>query len=145
MMIELLTDQQDVLKFVYLDDKIESMLNMSKSTWIQWLQESINDERIRTWINKEGDQVNGYVVAINNIMPPLSNSIVLEYIWVENKIVNGMYARSSILIAQNLIEEVKKWVRELRADGIIGKTTLPEAIYELFGFKETARFIEWQV
>ena len=146
-MIELLTEQSVVLTFAHLDDEVEEKLNMSKSAWIQWLMSSMDNDKIRVWINTENEVINGYVAAINNISPPIADTVLIYYIWVENKnkYVDGYYSQESLIMVDELLKNVKDWSLQIGASSVVGTTTVPSVVFEMFGFKEVSRFVEWRV
>ena len=107
---------------------------------------SMPNDNIRVWIDREEGIINGYVAAINNISPPISDSVLIYYIWVENKnkFVDGSYSNQSLETAKELINQVKLWSLDIGANCVVGNTTVPKRIYEMFGFKEVQRFVEWR-
>jgi len=64
------------------DDRIEKKFFCSKGEWIQWLVSIIEkQEMIGVWAVREEEKgsIEGYVVALNSIAPPISNSVMLLY------------------------------------------------------------------
>jgi len=111
------------------DNGIEKKFFCSKGEWIQWLISIIEkQEIIGVWAvrEEEGKPIKGYVVGINSIAPPISNSVMLLYSSI-------CYANSED--ANRLaVEAIVNWGRTLGAREVALFTDHPD-LSSKYGFK----------
>lgn len=104
-MIKRLQTPEDISILFHVQDDVEQQLSCSRSEWIQWLVENVANLKIGVWAKLEDNQAKGYVVAVNNILLPISNNVGILYIW---------YSWSPLQrkATQNLVKAVENWGRE---------------------------------
>ncbi len=137
MMIKKLQTPDDVSILFNIIDDVEWQFPCDRSAWIQWLVEQIVNPKIGVWAAIEDDIVSGYLVMLDSIAPPISDSVVVLYLW----------SPQSHKITRLLIEEAKKWTQEIGAKR--GLITVPESHNEKyiksFGGKKIASVFEWRI
>lgn len=89
---------EDIAKIMHLDDNVTDFFPCEKGEWVQWLIQNVDNPRIFIIGNIEDNQIIGYFVALNNLMPPVFDYISVIYLW-----------SLSHKITHTLIEAGKKW------------------------------------
>lgn len=134
-MIKQLKTPDDISILFKLPDDIEKQLPCNRSEWIQWLVENVSNPRIGIWANIEQDQANGYIVAINNVMPPVSNAIGLLYIWYSWNPLKRKATRKLVGITED-------WGREAGAKRIITAMAPDQMIHaKINGFETIGQLV----
>lgn len=134
MEIKRLTNAMDLMPIFKLDDNIEKDFPCNKSEWVQWLISIVQNERVNISVAFDGKIVLAYYILIDNINPPLQDSVMIVYLWSDNKI--------GIEVTKQLSKSAETWAKERGAKRITAKTTLPNKYLEMFGYKTVAKFVE---
>lgn len=136
-MIKKLQTPDDISMLFTVVDDVERQFPCDRSSWIQWLVEQISNPKIGVWAAIEDNIAAGYLVMLDSMAPPISDSVVVLYLW----------SPSSHKITRSLIEEAKKWAQTIGAKR--GLITVPESHNEeymkTFGGKKIANVFEWRV
>jgi len=132
MIVEKTESVKDIAEILRIsDDRLEKQLPCTKGEWVQWLMTMIGKKNaIGVWIAREEENkpILGYVVAVNSIAPPISNSVLILYstiCLVGSDEVNGI-----------AIEKIKSWASELGAKKLSLFTDHPQ-ISRRYGFVES--------
>lgn len=126
------TKPEEVIPIIYVKDSIEEDIEISRDEWIQFLVEKVSDEKWGIWISRNdmGD-INAYVVAVDNMHPPLTKSIMIVYVWSIN--------HKALIEIQ---EAGEAWGKLLGATKITAKTNEDDQVLKAFGYKVTSKFVE---
>lgn len=128
-MIKRLTTAEDISMLFDLKDDSEIQFPCGRHAWMQWLTEQAANPKVGIWATVEQNQAIGYIVAIDNVMPPISDSVSLLYIWYSWKPIKRKDT-------QNLIRTIEDWGREIGAKQVITVLTESQSIHaKISGFK----------
>jgi len=111
------------------DDHLEKQIPCDKGEWVQWLVQNIENDRIGIWTIKDDNEgrVKAYVVAVDAMNPPISDSVVILY--------SSVYSSIGEEGNQEVMEKIKEWSRERGAKKITIQTWYPR-IMSTYGFVE---------
>ena len=135
-MLKKLQTPNDISILFDLDDDAGTQFPCDRSTWIQWLTEQAANPKIGIWAAIKNENVIGYLVMMDSVIPPLFDAAVVLYLW----------SPGSHKITRSLIEEAKNWTRIINAKR--GLITVPEnhdkKYMESFGGRKIANVFEWR-
>lgn len=120
-----------VALLVTAEDNVAEALSCDRDAWIQWLVE--NAAQPGLWVLAavdEARQVRGYIVALDNVHPPLGDAVQV------------LYACSAGDMATNraALEMLTAWARECGAKRVRFVTKDP-AVHQVYGFRETGHVV----
>lgn len=122
-----LAEPFEVAKLIAIkNDNIEKSFSGSRGEIIQYfvsVLESGNDN-IKIWVSMDGDKINAYAIAINNVIPPIADEIFIAH----------AYSVAGAEVTKALLENIIKWAKKIGALKITMMTEYPEH-FESYGFK----------
>lgn len=117
---------EDIVKILQVDDKIEDYFPCDKGEWVQWLIQRVDDPSLLILGNIIDDILCGYIIAANEVHPPLSNCIYVLFAHTAGKKINKE--------ALNLLID---WAKEKKAKSIDFTTNHKNAVgLTVYGFKK---------
>ena len=88
---------EDIAKIMYLDDdKLTEAFPCELGEWVQFLIQNVDNPNIFMLGEKEGDELIGYLIAINAIAPPVNNSVSILYSKTAGKEINKAFLAALI-------------------------------------------------
>jgi len=133
-MITKVQSPEDVKDLYFLNDDMEDHFNCTRDEWIQYITEKASSDEYGIWIskNKQGE-VDSYLILINNVNPPLQDSVVIIYLWSVN--------HNALL---QIAELGEIWAKTKGAKGCTAKVSddFNKDILEVFGFEVVALLVE---
>ena len=110
MKIKEVSTVEDVMSLWTVEDDVEDVLHLERGEWIQWLMAQFQQEfrRVHIWTVDKGGKIVAYVVVLNSVVPPVSSSVAILYMW-------------SLLDVEEeglLLSHIKKWAKERRASTV---------------------------
>jgi len=134
-MIKRIQTPHDVVMFHALNDEIEEHFPCDKTAWIQWLTERSDNPNYLILANVNShDQIDAYVVAFNNVNPPLQDFVAVIYMWAPN--LNALF---------EIARMGEAWALAQGASKIVAKTDLDDKFLTAFGYKQTAKYVEKKI
>lgn len=108
------------------DDNLTDVFIGKRGQIIQHLVQVISSENpnLRIWINEDGNEINAYVIAINNVMLPLSDNIFIAH----------AYSKAGSEVTKEMLDYVIEWGISLEATSISMATKVPEHFVK-YGFQ----------
>jgi hypothetical protein len=117
-----------LLKFA---DNVADCFPCDRGAWIQWLTRAVASEKTFCMQILEPDKsVSGYVVAVDQVMPPLSDCVFVLY----------SYSEKNFRDNERVLEALKAWAAGCGAKRI-RFTTDNVMAHKLYGFRETGRVV----
>jgi len=118
---------EDVARLIGINDTIIECFAGDRGEVIQFLCQCLEQENpnVAVWINDDNG-INAYIVAINNVQPPVADYVFIPY----------AYCKAGSAIGTEIFRAVTEWARELGARAIQMATKLPEH-FARYGFKES--------
>lgn len=137
-MIKICKEPGDLTPIFHLKDKFdETFLICSRSEYLQFLVENVGNERVLIVIDLDENEktAKGYVVSVNGVLPPLSNSVSIIYVF------SGDGCDLELIF-----KYIEDWGRKIGAKVLAGQTRLPDnKIFEKYGWKMTGKVIERKI
>jgi len=127
-MIKRLQTIKEVIHIIKVEDDVEERYECEKGEWIQFLTKIVADDRVLILASfNEYEEIVGYVVAQNAVVPPLGYYVHIIYAYSPGNKENFL-----------MMEEIKKWALSIGAKEI-SATVKPEGIDRLlkYGFIES--------
>lgn len=129
MIVEKTENPNDIVAILKIpDNRLEKQFPCTKLEWVQWLIGMVAKENaIGIWVVREIESgaMLGYVVAVNSIAPPISDSAMILYsniCFVESEDANRL-----------AVEKIKEWSQEIGAKKLILFTDHPD-LSRKYGF-----------
>jgi len=127
MVIRILTEPQEVLKIINLEDDPQDFMMGNKDEWIQWLvQQTKENSKIIIWGAYEEEELVGYLVLMDGRMPPLSYHAFIMYVY------SGMLTENN----KEAFREIINWCKKRDIRKIMIGTKTPK-VMEKYGFKKS--------
>lgn len=131
-------ESEDIAKILKLDHAGANItpLPCDKGQWVQWLMSMAQNEKIRILGEIEDGRVTGYIVLLDNVLPPVFNSCVILYIW----------SPDNHRTTHALADAAKEWKKEIKADTLAAMVSPDhtDKYMDAFGFKKIAHVYEWR-
>ncbi len=135
MSVKRLKTIEEVAKLLGVQDDVGEYFPCGRGEWVQWLVSQADNERFAIWANfDEAGKIDSYIVALDNIEPPISDSLFIPYAWS----VLGQEQNEQVLA------EVVKWGKERGAKRIRAMAVDPEKL-EKYGFSKRAEIMELEI
>ncbi len=108
------------------NDNLEKSFSGSRGEIIQFFVNTIEsgNTNIRILISIDGDKINAYTIAINNVIHPIASEIFIAH----------AYSIAGVEVTKALLENIINWGIEIGAVKITMLTEYPEH-FENYGFK----------
>lgn len=136
-MIKRLMTVKDVGILFNVKDDAASQFPCDRNAWVQWMVEHISSPKVGIWVTEEDGVITSYIVLLNTVTPPLSNTVIVLYLW----------SNCSHKKLRKLIEKAKEWVVEIGSKKAI--ITVPlghdKKYMASFGGNNVATIYEWEV
>jgi hypothetical protein len=132
MTIKRLETVEEYVRLMTVKDDVEKHFPCSHSEWVQWLVSHQRDTKLAIWANFEGGAITGYIVAYDEIVPPIIDSVSLLYVW------SDLGAKAN----REVLELIKDWARSCGARSIRMGTRKEPRLFKKYGFKEYAIMME---
>lgn len=134
---------EDIAKIAFIEDHLETHLTCEKGEWVQWLIQNVNNPSMLIIGDFTPDnEINGYMVLVNNVVPPVFNFIASLFTWTRDG--NFRCDKDTVTALQ---AEASKWGREMGAKR--GVATVPtmhsERYMNSLGGKMIASVYEWEI
>jgi hypothetical protein len=133
---------EDIAKIAFIEDHLETHLTCEKGEWVQFLISQVDNPKLHI-IGDIDDKgiIKGYMVIVDNIMPPIFDSVVVLFVWTQ-----AGALRCDRDVLRPLIKETQRWAREIGARrGIVSVPVAhSEKFMESVGGKKIAHVFEWQ-
>ena len=126
MAIERITEPEQVASLLRFEDNAEDCFPCDRGEWIQWLMKAVVSPKMLIIRVVENGQTTGYLVAQNQVSPPLTDSVYVIY----------SYSPKNVEKNKEALESLKEWSIECGAKKIKFDTKNILA-HKLYGFKET--------
>ena len=127
-MLKRLQTVKEVIHIIKVEDDVEKRYNCKKGEWIQFLTKIVEDDRVFIIASfNEYDEIVGYVIAQNAVVPPLGWYVHIIYAYSPGNKENFL-----------MMEEIKKWGLSIGATEI-SATVKPGGVDRLlkYGFIES--------
>lgn len=126
-MIKRLTEPNDIAKLMKFSDNVEEVFPCSRGEWVQWLMGNCaNDGLFVMAVIDDREEITGYLVARNQVLPPLSDCVYVKY----------AYLPGNIQENEPVKDELVKWAKNCKARRIILTAKDADAL-KPYGFEET--------
>lgn len=100
---------EDIAKILTLEDTLANHFPCSRGEWVQWLISQADNPKINVIGDIVDNQIVGYMVLVNNVMPPVFNTCACLFVWSKTH-----------RITLNLVAEGKLWKEAIGAQkGVI--------------------------
>ena len=127
-MLKRLQTVKEVIHIIKVEDDVEKRYNCKKGEWIQFLTKIVEDDRVFIIASfNEYEEIVGYVIAQNAVVPPLGWYVHIIYAYSPGNKENFL-----------MMEEIKKWGLLIGATEI-SATVKPGGVDRLlkYGFIES--------
>ena len=127
-MLKRLQTIKEVIHIIKVEDDVEKRYNCKKGEWIQFLTKIVEDDRVFIIASfNEYEEIVGYVIAQNAVVPPLGWYVHIIYAYSPGNKENFL-----------MMEEIKKWGLLIGAREI-SATVKPAGVDRLlkYGFIES--------
>jgi len=134
---------EDIAKILVIADHLEDHLTCTRGEWIQFLISQVDNPKMHIIgdVDENGD-IRGYMVLVNNILPPIFDSVVVLFVWTQH----GSLCCDRDII-RPLTSSARAWAKEIGAQR--GVATIPITHNEQFmnsvGGKLMAHVYEWTI
>lgn len=129
--IERVTEPGQVVRLLKFNDNVTDGFPCSRGAWIQWLTRAVASEKTFCVQILEPDRsVSGYLVAVDQVKPPLSDCVFVLY----------SYSEKNFRTNERVLDALKAWSAE-RGARRIRFTTNNVMAHKLYGFHETGRVV----
>jgi len=132
-MIIRIQSPEKLMPLFTLDHDEDSDLPCKFTEWVQWVVGVCAEERVGIFadVNEKG-KIESYIVAADNVSPPLTASIMIIYAWTKTR----------ILDQGDIFKALSEWGISRGATTCTARTNIDEKLCNHYGFKTIARFIE---
>ena len=126
-------EPQDIAQILQLeDDNLEKILPCEKGEWVQWLMSNAKNERLLIVGRLNEDQLLSYCVVVNNVFPPISDSVCI------------LYMPEKVIGDKEIKEKIMEWAMESKAKTVIFQCNNSAALSQMDG-KEIAIMGKWEI
>jgi hypothetical protein len=108
-------EPSDIDYLVEFSDDVESYIVGSRSDWLHFLRSSIGGSNLTIFIILLDDEVRGYMVILNSLVWPLSNSLFIQY----------AYSTLPVKESRDVFGKIIEWAK-IRGASSISISTKPE-------------------
>ena len=119
----------DIAQILKMDDPIDKIFPCEKGEWIQWLNQNIDHPNLYIIGHVINGSLKSYAVAMNTVVPPLSDMITIIFISELDK---------------KFIKKIKDWAREKQAKKVAIQSTDKDVI-DAMGIDEVRYIGFWRI
>jgi len=125
---------EEIAGIMQLEDNIAESFPCEKGEWVQWLISNVENPRVLIIGNIIGGEIKSYLVALDNVFPPLSIQVNILF----------FYSRGDMEQNMEIINMLNNWAKKRGAKGVRG-ICQNIRVYEKYGAEQKAIFGGWDL
>jgi len=118
---------EDITRIMQMDDHVEDSFPCDKGQWVQWLISIVNDPRYLVIGTDKS-----YLVAVDAVMPPVSNSVNIIFCFSKD----GSVAKMKDAVSEWAIKQGAKRVYFITSD---------ISVFKQYGVKKICDYGGWDI
>ena len=125
---------EEIAGILKLDDKVTESFSCDKGEWVQWLISNVENPRVLIIGNVIDGEIKSYLVALDNVMLPLSVQVHVLF----------FYSGGDIDANIKIFDMLNEWAREKGAKTIRGVCQNIK-VFEKYGAEQTGIMGGWDL